>query len=66
MIYNYWFTSLEIVNIIKFDIIQVVTVPLITTATCQSSAYYGAAVTSNMICAGEAGKDSCTVCSVKH
>lgn len=44
-----------------FNIIQVVSLPLITTATCQSS-YYGSSVTSNMICAGgEAGKDSCTV-----
>ncbi|XP_066260719.1 trypsin 3A1-like [Euwallacea similis] len=41
------------------DVLQVVTVPLITTATCQTG-IYGNAITPRMICAGaEAGKDSC-------
>lgn len=41
------------------NVLQVVTVPLITTATCQSN-YYGSAISARMICAGAAGKDTCT------
>ncbi|CAG9766752.1 unnamed protein product [Ceutorhynchus assimilis] len=41
-------------------ILQVVTVPLITTTSCQNSYSYGSAITPRMICAGSAGKDSCT------
>ncbi|XP_066148884.1 trypsin 3A1-like isoform X2 [Euwallacea fornicatus] len=45
------------------SILQMVTVPLITTSTCQAGAY-GNAISPRMICAGgEAGKDSCTVCN---
>uniref|UniRef100_A0AAR5Q3X1 Peptidase S1 domain-containing protein n=1 Tax=Dendroctonus ponderosae TaxID=77166 RepID=A0AAR5Q3X1_DENPD len=40
------------------DVLQVVTLPLITTATCKSN-YYGSAISSRMFCAGAAGKDSC-------
>ncbi|KAL1490523.1 hypothetical protein ABEB36_013201 [Hypothenemus hampei] len=40
------------------SILQVVDVPLITTATCQSG-FYGTAITTRMFCAGVEGKDSC-------
>lgn len=41
------------------DQLQAVTLPLITTETCQQSVY-STAVTQKMFCAGEGGKDTCT------
>lgn len=40
--------------------LQVVTIPLITTETCQAQTIYSTQVTSKMFCAGEEGKSTCT------
>ncbi|XP_050293726.1 trypsin-4-like [Anthonomus grandis grandis] len=42
------------------SVLQVVTIPLITTTTCRTKYYGSDPISDRMICAGSAGKDSCT------
>lgn len=41
------------------NVLRQVTVPIVSNTTCNSSSSYAGDITSNMLCAGSAGKDSC-------